>query len=95
MPANSDVVAQVKQVKQLESLVTENIFPCVNLNALPLALQMREARFSHQPIADDAARNANFTLLGVKLRRRRRRVFFDDRRRRLGPTKLARKRIDP
>ena len=55
---------------------------------------MRETRLAHQAIADDAARDANFALLGLELRRRCARIFLDDRRGRLGPAKLARKRID-
>src|SRR5580704_960165 len=94
MPANTDVIAQIEQVKQLESLVTENIFARVNLHTLPRALQMRKARFSHQAIADEAAGNANFALFGLKVRRRCGRIFLNDARRRLRRAKFARKRIN-
>ena len=55
---------------------------------------MRESRFAHQAIADDPARDANFALIGLELRRRCGGILLDDRRGRLGPAKLARKRID-
>ena len=70
MPANSDRIAQIEQMKQLESLVAQHIFTRINLHALARALQMRETRLAHQSIADDAPRYAHFALVGLEFRRR-------------------------
>src|ERR1051325_1478268 len=50
-------VAQVEQMKQLESLVSYRVFLYVNLDALPCSLQMGKACLAHQPDRNDATRN--------------------------------------
>ncbi len=94
MPANPDRITQVEQVEQFESLIAQHILARIDLHALPRALQVRETRLTHQAIANNAAGNANLTLLGLQLRRSCGRIFLDDRRRSLGAPKLTRKRID-
>src|SRR5215475_13614142 len=94
MPANSDGIAQIKQVKQFKTLVAKHIFARINLYSLARALQVRKTRFAHQAIADDASRDAYLMLVGFEFWRCCGRIFLDDAGRRLGPAKFARKRID-
>ncbi len=54
--ADSDVVAQVEQFVQLESLVADGIFLDVDLQPLSILLQVCEPGLTHQPDRHDAPR---------------------------------------
>ena len=45
---DSHVIAEIKQFVKLETVFADGIFFHVNLEPLPILLQMREASFSHQ-----------------------------------------------
>src|SRR5260370_31737121 len=62
MPAHADRIAQVQQVKQLESLFADNIFLYIDLNALPGSLQVRKASFPHEPERHEAAGDPDLIL---------------------------------
>ena len=71
--ADSDVIAKVEQFVQLESFVADGIFLDVDLQPLPILLQMREPSLPHQPDGHDAPGDAHvdariLQLLGSLLR---------------------------
>ena len=49
VPFDADRIAQVQQMKQLESRFADDIFLYVDLNTLASSLQVRKARLPHQP----------------------------------------------
>ncbi len=49
-------------MKQFESLLADNIFLYVNLNALPCPLQVRKTGFPHEPQGYDATGDPDLTL---------------------------------
>src|SRR5579864_4372117 len=57
--ADTDVVAQVEQLIELESLFAHGIFLYVNLQALAILLQVGKSRFAHQADGHDSSRYAN------------------------------------
>src|ERR1017187_8146223 len=67
--ADADVVAQIEQLVQLESLVAHGVFLNINLQSLPALLQVGKAGLAHQANGHDASRHADidarlFQLLG-------------------------------
>jgi hypothetical protein len=57
--ADSNVVAQIEQFVQLESLFSDCILLDVDLQPLPILLQVREPSLPHQPDGHDAPRDAH------------------------------------
>ncbi len=57
--ADADVIAQVKQLPKLESRIADRIFFHVDLQPLPILLQVRKPSLPHQPDRHDAARHAH------------------------------------
>src|SRR5207248_10573977 len=93
MPPNPDGVAKVEELKHLEATLADNILLYIDLDALPSALQMREACLAHEPQRNDPSRNA-YLVLRVQLWAGFFPVFLAQGRRRVGPTKLAWIRIE-
>src|SRR5260370_3312288 len=62
VPAHANRVAQIQQVKQLKSLLSDNIFLYIDLSALSASLQVRKTRFPHQPESHDAAGDTHFLI---------------------------------
>jgi hypothetical protein len=57
--AHADVVAEVEQFVELETLLTNRIFLHVNLQLLPTLLQMREPGLAHEANRHDAPGDAH------------------------------------
>ncbi len=55
--ANPNVIAQVKQLPQFEAGIAYRVFLDVDLQPLPVLLQVREPGLAHQPDRHDASRN--------------------------------------
>src|SRR4051794_33200751 len=87
MAPDTDGVAKVQKLKELEATLGNNIFLYVDLDALPRSLQVRETRFTHQPQGNDAPGDANF-VLWIEFGARSFPIFFDQRRRRIAPSKF-------
>src|SRR5579859_1955587 len=88
MPAHTNVVAQIQQLKKLEAPFANHIFLHVNLDSLPAALQMGKTRFPHQPVRNDSPRHSNFLFLRFQFPGLRRRVLAHQIRRRVAPAKF-------
>ena len=54
-PLHADVVADVEQFVKLEAVVSDRVFLYVDLQPLPLLLQMTESGLAHQPNRDVSA----------------------------------------
>ena len=57
--AHANVIAQVEQFPQFVSGITDRIFLDVDLEPLPILLQVREAGLAHQPDRHDATRDSH------------------------------------
>ena len=57
--ADADVVAEVEQLVELETRVADGVFLDVNLQALAVLLQVREAGLAHEADRHDASGNAH------------------------------------
>ena len=71
--ADSDVVAEIEQLVQLESFFADRVFLDVDLQPLPVLLQVGEPGLAHQPDGHDAPGDAHvdariLQLLGSLLR---------------------------
>ena len=93
MPAHTDGIAQVQQVKQLKSLLPDNVPSHVNLDFLSRSLEMGEPRLAHQSIRDHAPGNPHFALVRFQFRTARLSVLLYQRSRRIRPAKFTGIRI--
>src|ERR1035441_8227675 len=57
--ANPYVIAQVEQLPQFEAGIADRVFLDVDLQLLPVLLQVREPGLAHQPERHDASRDAH------------------------------------
>src|SRR5208282_253339 len=55
--ANSNMIAQVKQLPKFVAGIANRVFLDVDLQPLTILLQVREPGLSHQPYGHDASRN--------------------------------------
>ena len=55
--ADADMIAQVKQLPQFKAGIADRVFLDVDLQPLPVLLQVREPGLAHQPDRHDASRN--------------------------------------
>ena len=67
MSANANGIAQVQQLKQLESTLSDHILFHVDLKALSGALQVRETGLAHEAHRNDSSRDADFPLVGLQI----------------------------
>ena len=54
-------------MEQLEALLSDNILPNVDLNALAGALQVGEAGLAHKAVGNDTAGDASLAAIGFKI----------------------------
>ena len=68
--ADADVVAEVEQFVEFESLVADCIFLDVNLQLLAALLQVSESGFAHEANGHDASGDAHVDCATVRVLRR-------------------------
>ena len=68
MACYANRIAQIEQVKDLETLVSDHILTNINLDPLSVALQVRESCFSHQPVRNHSPCNPHINFLRFELR---------------------------
>jgi hypothetical protein len=68
--ARANVIAKIKQLVELESLLSHGIFFDVDLQFLAALLDVRKPRFAHQPDRHNASSNADVHSRGIEFLRR-------------------------
>src|SRR5258706_7741362 len=64
--AYADMVAKVEQFPEFEAGIADRVFLYVELQALPVLLQVREPGFAHQSDSHDASGNAHVYACGLE-----------------------------
>jgi hypothetical protein len=95
VPSHPDGIAQVQQMKEFESLFSENIFLYIDLDALPGPLQVRESGFAHKPQGNDPPGDAYSLTVRLQLRTKGVSESFHQCGRRIRPAKFAGIRFMP
>ena len=93
--ADSDMIAQVKQLPKFVSRIADRIFLDVDLQPLAVLLQVREAGLAHQPDCHDASRNPHGHARRFQFLRRLPAVLGQNLRHGVAVVKLARIRRMP
>src|SRR6185437_3186991 len=57
--ADANVIAQIEQLKKIETLVADSVLLYVDLQLLPALLQMGEGSFAHEPYGNHPSGNLN------------------------------------
>src|SRR6266481_8241763 len=89
MPAHTNQVAEVQQLKKLEPALSHNVLLYVDLDAPPHTLQVCKPGLAHQAQRNDAPGNADFSAGGLQLRARGRAKLGCQLRNRVAPPKLV------
>jgi len=76
-------------MEELETVVADNVFSDVDLDAFARTLQMGKPRFAHQAVRDNAAGDASFDAIGIEVRSSGLAKFGDQAGGSIGPAKLA------
>ncbi|GAC1638168.1 MAG: hypothetical protein NVS9B14_18540 [Candidatus Acidiferrum sp.] len=93
MSPNTDGIAQIQKMEDLEALFANDVFADIHLNPSAISLDVSETSLAHQAVRDDASGHPHFDLLRLKVRRTGCTMFLHKLRRIRRPAKLVGVRV--